>query len=41
MTKDVPNAIRISLGAPSSMHELESALRKLREEPERAATAAV
>jgi DNA-binding transcriptional MocR family regulator len=29
MTKDVPNAIRISIGAPSSVAELESALRVL------------
>lgn len=46
MTKDVPNAIRISIGAPSSAGELESALRTLAslregEEITRAAAAAV
>jgi hypothetical protein len=29
MTKEVPNAIRISVGAPSSTTELETALRAL------------
>lgn len=46
MTKDVPNAIRISIGAPSSASELESALGVLEslregEEITRAAAAAV
>jgi len=46
MTKEVPNAIRISIGAPASAGELESALRVLEslregEEITRAAAAAV
>jgi DNA-binding transcriptional MocR family regulator len=46
MTKNVPNAIRLSIGAPSSLGELESALRVIEslregEEITRAAAAAV